>query len=574
VPAAPAAGQPATVGAVARRGGWRLPALGAATLAGSLGSLALPAVLGGAVDALVLGGDATRWLVLAAGLIAGMLCCDLVEAYTETYCVADTAAWLRNRLVRQVLAVGPQPAGRFDTGDLVSRVSSHAVDAARAGTSTVTVVASALPPAGCLVLLAVIDLWVAAAFLAGVGLVSLVLRAFTRRTAAVATGYQRAQGRLAARLAESMAGARTIAAAGTLVPERRRVLAPLPDLRDHGVQTWRVLSRTTAQAAVVGPVVLVAVLAVGGLALVDGRISPGELFAASRYAVLGAGLGALTGVLGELGRARAGVRRAAEVLDTPPMTYGDRPLPAGPGRLELRAVTVQDGDAVLLDRVDLALPGGSAVAVVGRSGAGKSVLAALAARLREPDRGQVLLDGVPLPELRHDALRAAVGCAFERPVLVGDTIADAIGFGRDAGPVRAAARATHADAFISRLPRGYQTPLAGAPMSGGEAQRVGLARAWHAERLLVLDDATSSLDMVTEMQISRTLTGDHGRRTRLIVTHRAATAARADLVVWLAAGQVRRVGPHRELWAEPGYRELFTGAAETVTDAVGTAAGA
>jgi ATP-binding cassette subfamily B protein len=86
---------------------------------------------------------------------------------------------------------------------------------------------------------------------------------------------------------------------------------------------------------------------------------------------------------------------------------------------------------------------------------------------------------------------------------------------------------------------------------------VGLARAWPAQRLLVLDDATSSLDMVTEMQISRTLTGDHRGRTRLIVTHRAATAARADLVVWLDAGRVRGVGPHHRLWHDPAYRSVF-----------------
>jgi ATP-binding cassette subfamily B protein len=94
-------------------------------------------------------------------------------------------------------------------------------------------------------------------------------------------------------------------------------------------------------------------------------------------------------------------------------------------------------------------------------------------------------------------------------------------------------------------------------MSGGEAQRLGLARAWHARRLLVLDDATSSLDTATEMQISRTLTDDKLRRTRLIITHRAATAARADLVVWLEKGRVRAVGPHQRLWQDPSYREAF-----------------
>jgi ATP-binding cassette subfamily B protein len=94
-------------------------------------------------------------------------------------------------------------------------------------------------------------------------------------------------------------------------------------------------------------------------------------------------------------------------------------------------------------------------------------------------------------------------------------------------------------------------------MSGGEAQRLGLARAWPAGRLLVLDDATSSLDMVTEMQISRALTRYHAGRTRLVVTHRAAVAARADLVVWLVAGRIRAVGPHQWLWEDPEYRAVF-----------------
>ncbi len=134
---------------------------------------------------------------------------------------------------------------------------------------------------------------------------------------------------------------------------------------------------------------LVAVLAVGGFALADGRISAGELFAASQYAVIGAGLGSLTGVLGELARARAGARRLAEIFAVEPTTYGSRALPAGPGRLELRSVTVRsDDDTILLDGVYLTVEGGAAVAIVGPSGAGKSVLAAVAARLRDPDEGK------------------------------------------------------------------------------------------------------------------------------------------------------------------------------------------
>jgi ATP-binding cassette, subfamily B, bacterial len=558
-----------TFRATARQAGGWLPLLGAADLLGVGATLALPMVLGRAVDATVTGRDAGPWVATATALVTLSVLCDLAEAYGGTACVAGTTAWLRERLVRHVLTVGPPAVRRFDPGDLVSRVSGNATAAAQAGPSVVAVLTAALPPAGSLVLLAWLHPWLAVAFVAGLALVAMVLRAFTQRTTAAVSSYQQVQGRMAARLAESMAGARTIAAAGTLERERERVLRPLPDLRAEGMRTWAVLARSGGQAAVVGPLVLVAVLAAAGLLLTEGRISAGELFAAGQYAAIGAGLGGLTGVFGRLARARAGASRADEVLAVPPPVRGHRTLPAdGTGRLELRGVTVHrdpdpdtaaDGPAArpaLLDGVDLVVPGGTTVAVVGHSGAGKSVLAAVAARLRDPDAGEVLLDGVGLTELRHQDLRAAVGCAFERPVLVGATVGEAIALGRAAYPVREAAMATHAHDFAVRLPDGYDTPLADAPMSGGEAQRLGLARAWHAERLLVLDDATSSLDMVTERQIGDTLTAESGR-TRLIVTHRAATAARADLVVWLAGGRVRAVGPHERLLDEPGYRSVF-----------------
>ncbi|CAM3834732.1 ABC transporter ATP-binding protein [Kibdelosporangium persicum] len=548
-----------TFGAIARHGGRWLPVIGTSALVGTASTLALPTVLGKAVDAIVTGGSGGTWLVAAGLLIAVGIASDLVDSFAGVACVASTTAWLRERLITHLLAVGPNR--RFDTGDLVTRVSGNAVDAAQAGPAVVTVWMAVLPPAGSLVLLVVIDPWLAAAFLAGVGLVALVLRAFTRRTAQVITSYQQVQGRIAARLAESLAGARTIAAAGTTRDEKRRVLGELPALHDQGMASWRVLSRSVAQAGVVGPLVTVAVLAAGGMALLDGRITPGELFAAVQYAVLGAGLGGMTSVFGRLARARAGAGRAAEVLGTAAIGYGHLRLAEGEGRVEFRHVTVHRGEREILADVSLTLPGGKAVAVVGRSGAGKSTLAAVAARLEEPASGDVLLDDVPMKYLTRDELRRAVGCAFERPVLVGGTVADAVGMGRDLDLVRSAAEATHAHEFVSRLPLGYNTPLAQAPMSGGEAQRLGLARAWNAERLLVLDDATSSLDMVTEMQIGRTLTADHGHRTRLIVTHRVATAANADLVVWLESGRVRATGTHADLWRDPAYRDVF-GAAE------------
>ncbi|MGH3670267.1 MAG: ATP-binding cassette domain-containing protein, partial [Pseudonocardiaceae bacterium] len=188
-------------------------------------------------------------------------------------------------------------------------------------------------------------------------------------------------------------------------------------------------------------------------------------------------------------------------------------------------------------------------------------LAAVAGRLADPDRGQVLLDGVALPELSSEQLRNAVGFAFERPALVGRTIEEVINFaspGATGERVREAAATARADTFVERLPQGYQTEIASAPLSGGEMQRLGLARAFaHPYRVLILDDATSSLDAVTERQVGAVLAGGNRRQTRLIIAHRAATAARTDLVAWLDRGRVRSLRPHGELWHNPDYRALF-----------------
>ncbi|TCC53593.1 ABC transporter ATP-binding protein [Kribbella capetownensis] len=547
-----------TFGEVAKHSrGW-LPVIGLNALIGSGVTLALPTILGRSVDSIVAGDGYTRWLIAAAGVIGLGIAASIVDAFVGAACVAETTAWLRHRLVRQIVHGGPEGTRSFETGDLVTRVSANATDAAQAGPAAVTAIAAIAPPVGSLVLLAVIDPWLAAAFFGGVVLVILVLWTFAKRTADVSLAYQETQGRIAALLSESLTGIRTIAAAGTTAREEGRILGLLPELHKHGVVTWCVLARSGAQAAIVGPLVLVAILAVGGLQLASGRITAGELFAASQYAVLGAGLGNLTGVIGEIARAKAGVHRAREVLAIESVAHGTLALPKGTGHLTFNGVSVIAGGNVLLDNVNLDLPGGATVAVVGPSGAGKSVLAAIAARLRDPSTGQVSLDGVPLQAVSRNALRCAVGCAFERPQLVGRTIGEAIA-PETISPVRtlAAARATHAHDFVSRLPDGYFTSLRKAPMSGGERQRLGLARAWSADRLLVLDDATSSLDTATERQISRTLTEDRHHRTRLIVTHRPATAARADLVVWLDHGRVRAIGPHADLWQHTSYREVF-----------------
>lgn len=609
-----------------RHGGGRPAVLAAAALLGAAADLLIPMALGRAVDTLIgVGGSAGdpagragwTWATAAptlvvVALVALAIACDAVVVLMSGVTGARAARWLRRRVVTHVPAVGPAVTGRYPPGDVVTRAGVNVEEAARAPEAAVVAAALVIPSAGSVVALTLIDPWLAVALVAGLIVITAVLRAFMRRTTAASGGYQRAQGEIAARLVTALAGARTIAAAATGEREARRVLAPLPRLRAHGLALWRLHARAGVQAAVVIPLLETAVLAVGGLRLAGGGLTVGELLAAARYVALGAGLGSAIGQVGRIARARSAAERVERLLAEPAMPYGSRPLPAGPGDLELREVTVRVDGTPLLSDVDVVIPGGSCVAVVGRSGSGKSSLAAVAGRLVDPDDGVVLLDGVPLPEIARGTLRRAVGYAFERPALFGGppgersgaptdgptadttektvadtpvgtaedaiagTIGGAIGFGLggpdDAGPghdldgghhrVRAAAAAACADAFIRRLPLGYATPVADAPMSGGELQRIGLARAFaQAGRLLILDDALSSLDTVTERQITLALTaGRLAGHTRLVVAHRAATAALADQVIWLDGGRVRASGRHEALWDDPDYRAVFQAA--------------
>ncbi|MEU6372350.1 ABC transporter ATP-binding protein [Streptomyces sp. NPDC046909] len=556
------------------------PARGAAlclvSTAASGAGLLLPAALGRVLDLLLAQAPATRWVLYCAGLVLLLALLDAGQTVLAGTVDAGTTAWLRRRLTGHVLAVGPRATARFGPGDLVARLVGNAAQAGTAPTARAALPAAFVGPVGGMVALALIDPWLAAVFLAGAPVLALLLRAFTRDTTECVTRYQEVQGRIAAALSEAVGGHRTIEAAGTADRETARILRPLPELSRLGHRMWRVQGRAAGQSVAVAPLLQLGVVAVAGLLLARHRLTVGELLAASRYAVLATGVGVLVGYLSGLARARASVARLDEVLTEPAMAYGGGHLPPGPGRLELRGVTARRGGRVVLDGVDLVVPGGTTLAVVGRSGAGKSLLAAIAGRLADPDAGEVLLDGEPLRELTHDELRGATAHAFSRPALLGGTLEEEIGLGLTSpspARLREAARTAHADDFVTRLPAGYATLCADAPRSGGESQRLGLARAFaHGGRLLVLDDALSSLDTVTEEQITRTLVGPRPGTgtpgTRLLIAHRAATAARADAVAWLDGGRVRAVGRHEELWRLPGYRAVF-GDGDVETDADG-----
>lgn len=541
--------------AIARLDRPRLVAMVVTALAATAASLLLPSALAGAVDAVVGGHSSWRpvgWLLVVGG---AEIAADVVGGLLGTRLTATATAWLRRRLSDRLFALGTRSP--FAEGDAISRLTGDCVGAGGIVSIVVQLCSSAIISAGAIVLLAVLDWRLALVFLGSIPCALFLARSHLKHTADDVLAYQEVSGEIAARMVDAVAGLRTIAASGTADREAERVLRPLPRLNLAGRGMWRTQARMVWRAALLLPAVELAVLAAAGFGVLDGRLSVGDVVAALGYVALGLGLVTQIPLLTTLSRARGCAKRLCEVDAAPLPEPGDLALPPGSGTLELRRV----GLAGALTDVDLLIRGGTTVAVVGRSGSGKSALAALLGGLATPSEGIAVLDGRPLDRLRREELRAVVGYAFERPALLGATVAEAVGYGSWAGEaaIRAACRTAQIDDLVVRLPDGYRTPLTETPLSGGEAQRLGLARAIvHHPRVLIFDDATASLDTVTEAAFERCLAEALPGRTRVVVTHRVSTASHADRVVWLEAGRVRAVAPHATLWRDPEYRAVFT----------------
>ena len=380
------------------------------------------------------------------------------------------------------------------------------------------------------------------------------------------SGYEELMGRMVNAYTDALAGRRTIRAAGTVDREIDRVTQPLPALAATTRNILRVMGRAAVVMASADTGVLVATAVAGIWLLASGDLTPGALLAAVRYAQMAYGnaAGVFDNGWFHIALLRSQAARVMELVDTPAMTQGssEAPTDGGLGDIELDGVSVRGEADDILRGVNLQVPTGTTIALVGESGVGKTTLATLVGRLHDPDEGTVRIDGTPLVAWSAEALAKRVAYAFESPALLGDTVRDAITLGHDASDaeVQAAARSVEADAFIRRLPYGYDTSLDETPMSGGERQRLGLARAALRDSpALVLDDALSSLDVATAARVFAALGSLSEDRTAIIVAHRASTAASADVVSWLVDGRMHRVAPHAELWGDPAYRAAFMG---------------
>jgi ABC-type multidrug transport system fused ATPase/permease subunit len=314
---------------------------------------------------------------------------------------------------------------------------------------------------------------------------------------------------------------------------------------------------------------LAAILFFGGRQVITGQMTIGEFSAFYTYLLMLLSPMRTLGIsLGLAQRATAAGARLYQILDRAPTISsrpGAPPLPPGDGHVELRGATLTYEEATrpALRDVSLDVPGGSTVALVGATGSGKTTLVALLPRLYDVDEGAVLIDGADVRDVEVASLRRAVAVVDDAPFLFSATVAENIAYAHaDASreEIERAARRAQAHDFIARLPDGYDTRVGerGLTLSGGQRQRLAIARAFLADpRILVLDDATSSVDATTEQEIKAALREVMAGRTTFVIAHRLSTISLADEIVVLEDGAVVAHGDHDALLEQSSlYREI------------------
>ncbi len=410
--------------------------------------------------------------------------------------------------------------------------------------------------------------WLALVALAPAPLVIYTASRYNRVSRPAVQEVQQRLAELTAEAEENVSGVRIVKAFAREEHQLHRFRKAVTRVFDQSIYSTRLQAFFSPLLGLLPQLGIALVLLIGGRQVIAGNLSLGAFTAFYTYvAMLAAPMRMLGMALGMAQRAIASGNRLFEILDREPKIEsppGAQPLPAGGGRVEMRGVSLRYGEAAeALSGIGLAIEAGRTVALVGPSGSGKTSLVALIARLYDPNQGEVLIDGVDVRKVDLVSLRSEVAFVGDDSFLFSASIAENIAYAQSDATreeIEAAARRAQADSFIRDLPDGYNTVVGerGLTLSGGQRQRVAIARALLADpRILILDDATSSVDAMTETAIKTGLQEAMAGRTTFVIAHRLSTVSLADEVVVMDGGQIVDRGTHAELLEGCGfYREI------------------
>ncbi len=537
--------------------------------------LAFPLIVRRLLDAAFLQGSAAMLNRIALGLLA-LFAVQGVINFFQSYLTASVSERVIAELRKELFAhLVRQPPGFYAVrrvGELSSRLASDAglvQGVLRFGLPEL--VRQGIFLIGALALVTATNPRLTLVTLIAIPFAALVGWFFGKRVRRLSTGIQ---DRLAAALARAEQVFTQIRTVQSFTRERweaERFAVEIDATRDRGLQ------RAVARAGLTGAITfaafgaIVMVLWEGGNLVLAGELTPGTLVAFLLYAVTIAGaITSLAGFWGNLQEAAGAAHRIFELLDEPPaLTDPPHPVPLPRpfrGVVRYEGVTFRYGAdlPLVLRGIDVEMAEGETVALVGSSGAGKSTMAALLPRFFDVEDGRVTVDGVDVRHLALHDLRGAIGLVPQEPMLFAGTVRENLLYGNpSASPeeIEEAARLAHADIFIRDFPDGYDQVVGerGVTLSGGQRQRIAIARVMlEHPRILILDEASSSLDAESERLVQDALEHLMAGRTTLVIAHRLSTVIRADRILVLDEGRIVDQGTHRELLERSDvYQRLY-----------------